>query len=123
MMEPYTVALTSCGRFSGLLFGPGLRRLSDYELFSPFARFGALASESQISEGYRALGSRVARLAEPTMRHIGDDRHVEDSAKRKAFSYRLNRSVRKRFLSLRWKLALDTHPVNIGKTRLTQRKQ
>ena len=98
------------GDSAGLHFNPGLRRMRDYRIVGPYARFGDGASELRVSRVYRDLGYRVACLADPAVRHIGDARHARDPFQPAGFSYRMIRSVRKRLIRLRGKFAKDKSP-------------
>lgn len=82
-------------------FNPGLRRLADARAVGPFDRLGG---EEDVSYAFKTRGLRIANLAVPACRHIGDDRHVEDPTKPKkarTLGERLARSVRKRWKRLR----------------------
>ena len=102
---------------TGLHFAPGLRRLSDYRLFAPFARVGTLDAERIISDSYAALGFRVACLSESAVRHIGDNRHVRNPS----YPRGLNRAVQKRMLRLRERVPSQSRVVKTAKKRLRQR--
>lgn len=82
-------------------FNPGLRRLADARAIGPFDRLGG---EEDVSYAFKKRGFRIANLAVPACRHIGDDRHVDDPTKRRkarTLGERLARSVRKRWKRLR----------------------
>ena len=82
-------------------FNPGLRRTADARRFMPFQPRGA---EEDMSYAFKQAGFRMATLAEPAVRHIGDDRHVDDPTQRQkanTLGQRLARSVRKRVKRLR----------------------
>ena len=82
-------------------FNPGLRRMADYRRFAPMAGIGR---EEDISYVFKKAGFRIANLEVPAVRHIGDERHVDDpTSPRKARSLprKLMRSVRKRIKRLR----------------------
>ena len=87
----YHVADPAVARaFAGLSFNPGLRRMRDYRIVGPYADFRALARESRVARCYLALGYRMAYLAEPAVRHIGDERHVPDIARPRVFPDRFS---------------------------------
>lgn len=62
-------------KWYGFSFNPGLRRMRDYKLLAPFAKWG---NEHRVNEVYGDLGLRAAILEESAVEHIGDDRHVHD---------------------------------------------
>ena len=91
------------GRFGGIHFNPGLRRMAHYRKVGPYAAIGNKVEEITVSEAYRELGHRIALLAEPAVRHIGEGRHVRDPFKPSGLVHRLKRSATKR-----WRKAQDT---------------
>ena len=95
------------GEAAGLNFNPGMRRMCDYQLVGPYAKWGMHPSEAQVSQAYRKFGYLITCLAEPAIRHIGDGRHVRDPFQLTGFNHRMVRSVRKRLLRLRGKLSTD----------------
>ena len=111
------------GVFAGMNFNPGLRRMRDYRIVGRYSEFGARVTEGLVAKCYRDLGYRVACLAEPATRHIGDGRHVPDVARRHAFPHRLGRSIGKRIDRLRWKLRPDTDPVVRSRRRMEEARQ
>lgn len=103
---------------SGLSFNPGLRRMRDYRIVGPYAGFGVASGEARVSDCYRELGYRVAYLAEPAVRHIGEGRHVHDRTRRRGPVGRLRYSMAKRLERLRRKLDLEPDPVLQARRRL-----
>jgi hypothetical protein len=86
-------------------FNPGLRRMEDFRRFAPVA---ALGTEEDVSYAFKKAGFRIANLEAEAVRHIGDERHVDDPTTRKRpkrFLAKLARSVRKRWKRLRRALA------------------
>lgn len=82
-------------------FNPGLRRLADYRRFAPLA---AVGHEPDVSYIFKQAGFRIANLEVPAVRHIGDDRHVEDPTmppKARGGLAKLKRSIDKRIKRLR----------------------
>ena len=107
----------AAGSFSGLLFSPGLRRMHDYWIVGPYEMLSVAPTERRVGQVYRELGYRVAILAEPAVRHIGDGRHVPNLTKPAG---RLNtsiRSVRKRWEQLVWRICPGTDPVLQARVR------
>ena len=88
------------GRFAGIQFNPGLRRLTDYRLIGPYGKFGQNVTELMISIEYLNMGFRVALLSEPAARHIGGKRHVIDPFQSSGIHFRLKHKVVKRWLKL-----------------------
>lgn len=80
------------GRFAGLHFNPGLRRMSDYRAIGPYGQLVADAREDDASLAYLSAGKRMALLKRPAVRHIGYGRHV---SKTRAPAARLFRNIRK----------------------------
>ncbi|MEO0398369.1 MAG: glycosyltransferase family A protein [Pseudomonadota bacterium] len=81
-------------------FNPGLRRLADALQIGPFA---ALGYEPDVSYAFKKAGFREAHLSDPAVRHIGDERHVDDpfAPKRPRSALgRLKRSASKRMKRL-----------------------
>ena len=77
-------------------FNPGLRRMDDLLPFLPLAEVGR---EEDVSYRFKRAGFRMATLAEPAVRHLGDDAHVNDPTSRpkpRHIGERLARSARKR---------------------------
>ena len=109
--------------FAGLSFNPGLRRMRDYRIVGPYSDFRALARESRIARCYLELGYRLAYLAEPAVRHIGDGRHVPDFAKPHARPYKLVRSIRKRTETLRWKIHPRSDPMVGSRRRIEEARR
>ena len=114
--RPVNVAVA--GIWSGLSFNPGLRRMRDYKIVGPYGGFGVSAGEARVSDCYRELGYRIAYLAEPAVRHIGEGRHVHDPTRRRGPVGRLRYSVAKRLERLRRKLDLEPDPVLQARRRL-----
>lgn len=86
-------------------FNPGLRRMKDLAPLLPLAPKGG---EHDISYQFKKLGFHIANLEVPAVRHIGDDRHVDDPTtppKPKTLSQRLRRSAAKRWKRLKRILA------------------
>ena len=120
----YHVADPAVARaFAGLSFNPGLRRMRDYRIVGPYSDFRALARESRVARSYLELGYRVAYLAEPAVRHIGDGRHVPDFAKPHVFPDRFVRSIRKRSDHLRWKFYPRSDPVVRARWRMEEARR
>ncbi|MCY3669668.1 MAG: glycosyl transferase family 2 [Alphaproteobacteria bacterium] len=109
--------------FAGLSFNPGLRRMRDYRIVGPYADFRALARESRVAGCYLALGYRMAYLAEPAVRHIGDGRHVPDTARPHPFPGRFVRSMRKRSDRLRFKLHPRSDPAARARRRMEEARR
>ena len=109
---PYFVAEPSLHpEYFGYSFNPGLRRMSDYRKFAPFADmpFG----ERDISYCFKRLGYTMGYLEEPAVRHIGDDRHVDDPKlprRARSLGHRLFHSPRKRWWRLHRRLDPDADP-------------
>ena len=80
------------GRFAGLHFNPGLRRMSDYRTVGPYGQLVAGAREDDVSLAYLSEGKRMVLLKQPAVRHIGWERHV---SKPRTPSARISRSARK----------------------------
>ena len=117
----YHVADPAVARaFAGLSFNPGLRRMRDYRIVGPYSDFRALARESRVARCYLELGYRMAYLAEPAVRHIGDGHHVPDVARPRAFPDRFVRSIRKRSDRLRWKLHPRSDPMVRSRRRMEE---
>ncbi len=91
-------------RFCGMSFNPGLRRMAHYRMIGPYADLKHQVREVDVSLAYRDMGYRTALLADPSVRHIGDGRHIADPFRPRVLRYRLRRSVLKRWMSLqdRW---------------------
>ena len=84
-------------------FNPGLRRISDFRKFAPMHQLGR---EEDVSYRFKQDGYWMANLEHPAVRHIGDERHIQDPfqhARPKSVFGRLLRSVRKRVKRLRRK--------------------
>jgi len=82
--------------YFGYSFNPGLRRMSDYRRFGPFARLGG---EMHVSVAFMDAGLQMGSLEKAAVMHIGDGRHIDDpmQAKRPTNRYeRLKRSIGKR---------------------------
>ncbi len=78
-------------------FNPGLRRMSDYHALGPFTPMG---HEADVSWAFKQHGFAIANLETPAVRHIGEDRHVNDPTqppKARTLPQKLMRSVRKRW--------------------------
>lgn len=108
------------GAWSGLSFNPGLRRMRDYRIVGPYGGFGVAAGEARVSECYRELGYRVAYLAEPAVRHIGEGRHLRDPTKPTGPVGRLGYSIRKRMQRAYRALNSEADPILNAKRRLEQ---
>jgi len=84
-------------------FNPGLRRLCDYKNIGPYAPKGR---EEDISYLFKKAGFRIYNLAVPAVKHIGNDRHVDDPTQPKrarTFFPKLRRSILKRVKRIRRK--------------------
>lgn len=69
--------LSSEPAWRGFSFNPGLRRLRDYQMVSPVARFASSAEgESRLSQEFEAQGYVAVILESDAVRHTGDDDHV-----------------------------------------------
>jgi hypothetical protein len=82
-------------------FNPGLRRMADYRALGPFARLG---HEADVSYAFKRRGFAMANLEDHAVRHIGDNRHVNDPSfppKAKTLPQKLLRSIRKRWKRIR----------------------
>ncbi|MXW91878.1 MAG: glycosyltransferase family 2 protein [Rhodospirillaceae bacterium] len=106
--------------FSGLSFNPGLRRMRDYRIVGPYAGLRFPSNEFQVAWSYRQLGYLLACLAEPAVRHIGNERHVRDQAKPPDFASTLSRSIRKRWFRLRRTLSPERDPIVQARRRMEQ---
>ncbi|MEO1090172.1 MAG: glycosyltransferase [Pseudomonadota bacterium] len=104
-----TIAGVACYRLDPSLhpeyfsysFNPGLRRLADYRALAPLARLGG---EADVSYAFKQKGFFIVNLEEHAVRHIGDERHVDDPAQPKrarTLPERLVNSGRKRMKRLR----------------------
>jgi len=84
--------LSSNISWQGFTFNPGLRRLKDYWLLAPFARFeSSAAGESSLSNGYAERQLFAVVLESDAVLHIGADNHVwnpQDELKKKKRSRR-----------------------------------
>lgn len=81
-------------------FNPGLRRMKDLH---PFLPLSAKGGEHDLSYEFKKLGFNIATLVPPAVRHIGDERHVNDPTTRpkpKNLPQRLRRSTAKRWKRL-----------------------
>ena len=107
----------------GYLFGPGLRRMRDYQIVGPFGKFGPRTTEAYISRLYRNLGYRVVSLTQQTTRHLGDDRHLVDPIRRPNGMKKHKLSLTKRVNRLHWKINPSANPVNRIKNRFEREKQ
>lgn len=77
-------------------FNPGLRRLVDLQQFMPLADVG---HEEDVSYVFKKAGFHMVNLEHPAVRHIGDDRHIDDPTRPKRAKdpwSKLKRSIRKR---------------------------
>ncbi|MAV39103.1 MAG: glycosyl transferase family 2 [Puniceicoccaceae bacterium] len=77
-------------------FNPGLRRHKDYLKLAPLESLG---HEEDISYHFKQLGFYIANLELPAVKHIGDERHVNDpnfKPRAKTFFSKLQRSFKKR---------------------------
>ena len=93
--DSYYVATDAvAGRFAGLHFNPGLRRMSDYRTVGPYGRLVSDAQEDDASLAYLSKGKRMALLKRPAVRHIRWKRHV---SKPRNPSARISRNARKLF--------------------------
>ena len=82
-------------------FNPGLRRIADYRALGPFSPLG---HEADVSYAFKRRGFAIASLEAHAVRHIGDDRHVNDPSfppKAKTMPQKLMRSIRKRWKRIR----------------------
>ena len=88
-------------------FNPGLRRMADYHALGPFTPLG---HEADVSYAFKRRGFAIANLEADAVRHIGDDRHVNDPSfppKAKTLPQKLMRSIRKRWKRIRRALQAD----------------
>lgn len=76
--------------YNGFSFTPGLRRLADYHKLGRYqdhvlCRRGVANNEGEggLSKLYDSMGYRAAILDHTYVRHIGEDRHIEDVAFRR----------------------------------------
>lgn len=86
-------------------FNPGLRRLSDYKKIGPFQ---ALGYEPDISYAFKKTGYLMAGLENPAVRHIGEDRHVDDPyqpTRSRTLPQRVHKSISKRIKRIRRRFA------------------
>lgn len=86
--------------YFGYSFNPGLRRLSDYKRFAPLTQF---SGERDLSYCFKRLGYTMGYLETPAVRHIGNDRHVDDPTTSARAYHRLHRfaqSVHRRYQRL-----------------------
>ncbi|MDE0716306.1 MAG: glycosyltransferase family A protein [Rhodospirillaceae bacterium] len=104
-------------RFAGLMFSPGLRRMREYRIVGPYARLSVVPTEPVVGRVYRELGYRVAALAEPAVRHIGQDRHVQIFEKPPGWTRRQIRSARKHWERLNWLVRPHSDPINLALRR------
>ena len=111
------------GPMAGLTFNPGLRRMRDYRIVGPYSGFRALARESRVARCYLELGYRMAYLAEPAIRHIGDERRVRDVTRPRVFPDRLFNSIRKRSDRLRLKLHPRSDPMVHARRRMEEARR
>ncbi|SEA01047.1 glycosyltransferase family 2 protein [Rubrimonas cliftonensis] len=87
--------------YFGYSFNPGLRRMADLRALGPLAGVGG---EEDVSWTMKRRGLHMVNLADPAVRHIGWERHVDDPttrAKARKLGQRLARSFRKRIKRLR----------------------
>ena len=71
----------NAGKYKGLSWNPGLRRLADYTDMGSFESMSSskdtfIDVEARASEYYQAAGFRVVFLESYVVKHIGDDDHV-----------------------------------------------
>jgi hypothetical protein len=87
--------------YFGYSFNPGLRRMADIRPLFPLA---AVGREEDVSYAVKKRGLHMVNLADPAVRHIGWERHVDDptsAPKARTLPQRLARSIRKRLKRLR----------------------
>jgi hypothetical protein len=88
-------------------FNPGLRRTKEFKNLGDVSK---IHSEAEVSLRFKKLGFYLGYLEDSAVRHIGDDRHVEDPTrppKAKTFLQRMKRSIRKRWARLKRLLEKD----------------
>lgn len=93
-------------RYFSYGYNPSLRRLSDYQRIAPFADIGG---EREVSWVFKQLGYVTAHLEEPAVKHIGEERHIDDLSAAKVGLRKIIRSWRNIFKRLEWKLTGFPH--------------
>lgn len=109
-IEFFTADPTLHPEYFGYSFNPGLRRLSDYRRFAPLTQF---SGERDVSYCFKRLGYTMGYLETAAVRHIGNDRHVDDPTTTARAYHRLHRftqSVRRRMQRLCRKLIPSCDP-------------
>ena len=84
------------GRYAGLHFNPGLRRMGDYRAIGPYAGLAQEADEGDVGRAYLEAGLCMACLSRPAVRHIGWGRSVGDAAHPRSALYWKIRALRKK---------------------------
>ncbi len=70
---------TGAGKYVGLHFNPGLRRMRDYRQIGPYEYLVPYCKEKDVSKAYFAAGKRMALLKQAAVRHIGEGRRVGET--------------------------------------------
>ena len=94
---------------AGLSFNPGLRRMRDYRIIGPYRNVGV--TERLVSNCYQKLGFSHAALAAPACRHLGYGRHLHDHVAPTTVGGKMAVYAKKRWASLRRRLAPERDPV------------
>ncbi len=101
---------------AGLSFNPGLRRMRDYRIIGPYRNVGV--TERLVSNCYQKLGFSHAALAAPACRHLGYGRHLHDHVAPFTVGGKMAVYAKKRWASLRRRLAPERDPVRKALRRL-----
>jgi len=86
-------------RYFSYGYNPSLRRLVDYQRVAPFSKIGG---ESEVSWVFKKLGFATAHLENPAVKHIGEERHIEDSTAPKIGIKRKTRSLKNIVKRIKW---------------------
>lgn len=93
-------------RYFSYGYNPSLRRLADYQRIAPIA---AIGGEREVSWIFKQLGFVTAHLEEPAVRHIGEERHINDLTAAKLGLKKIFRSWRNVAKRLTWKITGFPH--------------
>jgi hypothetical protein len=93
-------------RYFSYGYNPSLRRLSDYQRIAPFAKIGG---EREVSWVFKQLGYVTAHLEKPAVKHIGEERHIDDITAAKIGFKKMLRSWKNIVIRLKWKLTGFPH--------------
>ncbi len=97
---------TTDKRYFSYGYNPSLRRLEDYQRIAPLADIGG---EREVSWIFKQLGFVTAHLENPAVKHIGEERHIDDITAAKIGLNKLLRSWKNIFIRLKWKVTGFPH--------------